>query len=66
MATFAYEALNATGKPQKGTVEAASSEEAIARIKSQGYFPTQVREQKVKKSAVAGEGVKLKKKRAAA
>jgi type IV pilus assembly protein PilC len=63
MATFAYEALNATGKPQKGTVEAASSEEAIARIKSQGYFPTQVREQKVKKSAVAGEGVKLKKKK---
>jgi type IV pilus assembly protein PilC len=63
MATFAYEALNATGKPQKGTVEAATSEEAIARIKSQGYFPTQVREQKVKKSAVAGEGAKVKKKK---
>jgi type IV pilus assembly protein PilC len=55
MATFTYEALNAAGKPQKGTVEANTSEEAIQRIKSQGYFPTSVREQKVKKSAVAGE-----------
>lgn len=63
MPTFAYEALNAAGKPQKGTVEANSSEEAIQRIKAQGYFPTAVREQKVKKSAVAGEAV-LKKKKA--
>lgn len=56
MPTFAYEALNSAGKPQKGTIDAGSSEEAIQRIKSQGYFPTSVREQKVKKSAVAGEG----------
>lgn len=53
MATFAYEALNAAGKPQKGTVEATSSEEAIQRIKSQGFFPTSVREQK---KAAKGEG----------
>jgi type IV pilus assembly protein PilC len=64
MATFAYEALNAAGKPQKGTVEAGTSEEAIQRIKSQGYFPTSVREQKVKKSAVAGDAAtKTKKKK---
>ena len=55
MATFTYEALNAQGKPQKGTVEAASSDEAIQRIKAQGYFPTTVREQKVKKGAGGGE-----------
>ncbi|MEM7227960.1 MAG: type II secretion system F family protein [Planctomycetota bacterium] len=48
MATYAYEALNSAGKPQKGTVEATSSEEAIQQIKSQGFFPTSVREQKVK------------------
>ena len=41
MATFMYEALNAAGKPQKGTVEAGTTEEAIQRIKGQGYFPTQ-------------------------
>lgn len=53
MATYQYEALNASGQPQKGTIEAGSSDEAIQRIKMQGYFPTTVREQKVKKSAKA-------------
>ncbi len=55
MATYTYQALNASGKTQKGTVEAASSEEAIQRIKSQGYFPTSVQAQKAKKSATKGE-----------
>lgn len=54
MPTFQYEALNQAGQPQKGTVDAASSDDAIARIKSQGYFPTSVRERKVKKKA--GDG----------
>ena len=48
MTTYTYEALNSAGKPQKGTVEAATSDEAIQRIKGQGFFPTSVREQKVK------------------
>lgn len=48
MPTYVYEALNSAGKPQKGTIEANSSEEAIQRIKGQGYFPTSVREQKIK------------------
>ncbi len=64
MATFAYEALNAAGKPQKGTIDAATTEEAIQRIKTQGYFPTAVREQKVKKAdAAAGGAAKGKKKK---
>jgi type IV pilus assembly protein PilC len=63
MPTFAYEALNTAGKPQKGSVEATSSEEAIQRIKAQGFFPTAVREQKVKKSAVVGEPTKALKKK---
>lgn len=66
MATFTYEALNASGKPQKGTIDAGSSEDAIKKIKEQGYFPTSVREQKGKKEA-AKEGAvpaaKLKKKK---
>ena len=53
MPTFVYEALNASGKPQKGTIEATTSDEAISRIKSQGFYPTQVREQRVAKSAIA-------------
>ncbi|MHC5023837.1 MAG: type II secretion system F family protein [Planctomycetota bacterium] len=60
MPTYAYEALNSAGKPQKGTVEATSSEEAIQQIKRQGYFPTSVREQKVK-TGVAGRAAKVKK-----
>jgi len=63
MATYTYEALNAAGKPQKGTIEAGSSDEAISKIKSQGFFPTDVREQKVNRSAAAGEEVSVKKKR---
>jgi type IV pilus assembly protein PilC len=51
MPTFQYEALNEAGKPQRGTITAQSSDEAIARIRSQGYFPTSVREQKVKKAS---------------
>ena len=68
MATFTYEALNTAGKPQKGTIEATSSYEAVQRIKAQGYFPTSVREQKVKKSAATeGEaGPKKKRKRKSA
>jgi type IV pilus assembly protein PilC len=49
MPTFQFEALNDAGKPQKGTINAANSDEAIARIRSQGFFPTSVREQKTKK-----------------
>jgi type IV pilus assembly protein PilC len=67
MATFTYEALNSAGKPQKGTVEAGNTEEAIARIKSQGFYPTSVREQQAKKGGGAGSpdpaaAVKVKKK----
>lgn len=60
MPTYAYEALNSAGKPQKGVVDATSSEEAIQRIKTQGYFPTSVREQKVKAGAQADEKVRAR------
>jgi len=62
MATFTYEALNASGKSQKGTIEADTSEKAIALIKQQGYFPTSVREQKgMPKTADVGGPAKKKK-----
>ena len=63
MPTFQYEALDDGGKPQKGTITAATSDEAIQRIRSQGYFPTSVREQKVKKSKGSGGGAKAGKKK---
>lgn len=58
MPTFQFEALNDSGKPQKGTINAANSDEALARIKSQGFFPTSIREQKVKKGGGGGAGAK--------
>ncbi len=66
MPTYTYEALNSAGKPQKGTVEAPTSEDAIQRIKGKGFFPTAVREQKIKGAAAgpdSGRGKKKKKKK---
>lgn len=51
MPTFAFEAMNSSGQEVKEEVEAASSEEAIAKIRSKGYFPTKVREKAAKKGA---------------
>lgn len=56
MPTYVYEALNDAGKPEKGTIVAANSEDAIARIRSKGHFPTSVREQKVRKKSGGGSG----------
>jgi len=63
MATFVYEALNSAGKPQKGTVDAGTTEEAIQRIKAQGYYPTSVREQQAKKADQAAIAIGQKKKK---
>jgi type IV pilus assembly protein PilC len=49
MATFSYVAMNTSGQEVKDEIEAASSEEAIARIRSKGFFPTKVREKAAKK-----------------
>ncbi len=55
MATFSYEAIDQSGKTQKGTVDATSSEEAVTRIKAMGYFPQSVKAAKSSKSKVQGE-----------
>ncbi len=62
MPTFAYEALDASGKPRKAEIDAASSDEAISKIKSMGFFPTSVRERKTK-GAAKTEGAKAAKKK---
>ena len=62
MPTFAYEALNDAGKPEKGTITATNSEDAIARIRGKGYFPTSVREQKVVKKTASKTSARTKKK----
>ena len=49
MPTYAFEAMNSSGQEVKDEIEAASSEEAIAKIRARGYFPTRVRERAAKK-----------------
>jgi type IV pilus assembly protein PilC len=60
MPVFTYEAMNSSGQEVKDEVEAASSDEAIAKIRNKGFFPTKIKEKAAKK------GVKKKKEDAAA
>jgi type IV pilus assembly protein PilC len=46
MAKFNYVAMDARGKETKGTLEVASQNEAIGRIRDMGFFPTKVVEEK--------------------
>jgi type IV pilus assembly protein PilC len=48
MPTFAYEAMDASGKTRKGEVDAATSEDAIQKLRGDGLYPTAVREQRGK------------------
>jgi type IV pilus assembly protein PilC len=57
MAMFAYEALNASGQEVKDEVEAPSKEEAVAKVRSLGYFPTKVVEKVDKRKAAARKAV---------
>jgi type IV pilus assembly protein PilC len=50
MPTFAYTAMSTSGQEVKGTIEAASNEDAIAKIRAQKQFPTKVKEQAAKKA----------------
>ena len=67
MPTYAFEAMNSSGQEVKNEVDAGSHEEAIARIRQQGLFPTKVREKSAKKlgkkkgGADAGPTVKKRK-----
>jgi type IV pilus assembly protein PilC len=49
MPTYAFEAMNSSGQEVKDEIDASTSEEAIAKIRSKGFFPTKVREKAAKK-----------------
>ena len=63
MPTFQYEAINESGQTQKGTVNAKTTEEATARIRSDRLFPRWVREQKAKRGRSGAESAPRKKKK---
>ncbi len=53
MATFVYEAMNNVGQPVKGEVDATSSEDAIAKVRAMGNFPTKIKEKASRKASKA-------------
>jgi|2_EtaG_2_1085320.scaffolds.fasta_scaffold15442_5 hypothetical protein len=61
MATYMYEALDQSGCPQRGAVNASSSDDAISRIRDKELFPTSVRISKNKRDleTVIDEGCKV-------
>ena len=54
MPTYVFEAMNSVGQPVKGEVDAATSEEAIAKVRAMGNFPTKIKESAAKKKARGG------------
>lgn len=56
MPTFVYEAMNAAGQEVKDQIEAVSTEDAIARIRNLGYFPTKIKQKGGAKPAQKAAG----------
>ncbi|MFP4052376.1 MAG: type II secretion system F family protein [Phycisphaerae bacterium] len=54
MPTFQFEAMNSVGQPVKGEVDAGTSEEAIAKVRAMGNFPTKIKERAGKRSGKTG------------
>ena len=44
MAVFIYEAMNRSGQQVKAELEASSTDDALAKIRNLGLFPTRIRE----------------------
>ncbi len=68
MPKYSYVAMDQKGKEQKGTIEVASQNEAIGRVKEMGLFPTKIvevdkaREKSQKKAPAGGKPAAKKKK----
>ena len=61
MHTFVYEAMNQSGQDVKDEIDAQSSEDALAKIRNLGYFPTRIREKGGRSKAPAAAKKKGKK-----
>ena len=53
MPTYTFEAMNSSGQEVKDEVEAGTSDEAIAKIRNKGFFPTKIKEKAAKKGVLA-------------
>src|SRR5664280_2157303 len=60
MPKYDYVALDSRGKETKGTVEVASQNEAIGRVKEMGLFPTKIVEtEKVQEKKSSSKGTRF-------
>jgi len=60
MPKFSYVAMDQKGKETKGTLEVASQNEAISRVKEMGFYPTKVVEEKGAEKSAKGAPAKAK------
>lgn len=60
MPAYAYEAMNQAGQEVKDEIEANSTEDALAKIRNLGYFPTRIREKGGAKPKAAATSKKKK------
>jgi len=51
MPVYTYEAMNSSGQEVKDEIDATTSDEAIAKIRNKGFFPTKIKEKAQKRSA---------------
>ena len=65
MAVFTYQALNSAGQEVNDEVEAPTKEEAVAKVRGLGYFPTKVVEKAGKKRLAAKKDAGGKRRKAA-
>ncbi|MCL2330425.1 MAG: type II secretion system F family protein [Phycisphaerae bacterium] len=63
MPTFQYEAMNQAGQEVKDTVEAATTEEALSKIRGFGYYPTKLQQKGGRRAAKAGAAAEVAKKK---
>jgi len=56
MPKFQYEAMNQAGQEIRDEVEASTTEEALSKIRSLGYFPTKIRQKGGKRGDAKGGG----------
>lgn len=54
MPTFQYEAMNQAGQEVKDVIEAPTTEEALAKIRGLGYYPTKLHQKGGKRAAKGG------------
>ena len=55
MPSFHYEAMNQAGQEVKDDIDAQTTEDALAKIRSLGYYPTKLRQKGGKRAAKAAE-----------